>query len=1197
MASKAIKGITIELGGNSTKLDQALEAPRKKARDLQAELRQIDKLLKFDPKNTELLAQKQKLLAEAIATTKDKLTLLKEAEKQVQEQFKRGEVSEEAYREVQRQVIATEQELKRLEDQAKKSNITLAQVANAADKIGDAAISMGKKFLPLTGVIAGAATASVKFGSDFNDSMAAASTLIDTTIYDMDNLKDKVLEISDKTGVAADQLGASMYDALSSGVELGKDGADMMAFLEKNTRLAKVGFTSIDTAVSSTAKTLNAYGYDVSETDRVHRILLKTQDLGIATVDELGQHLAKVTPTAAAMRVSFEQVGASLAVMTARGTPAAQATTQLNSLITELGKEGTKSSTILREKTGKSFKELMEAGNTLTDVLVLMQGELGGNTDAVMVLMSEVDSATGQTKSFEQACAELGLSSTNVEGELIDMFGSIEAGKAALSLGGKNAADFEAALSTMSDEADVVGEAFEKLETDSHKMQVALNQLKNIGITLGQTILTMLQPAIQKVGDTVNKASEWFKNLSDKQKETIVTVAAIIAAIGPALITFGKVSKGVASIINIGKKVGPLLTAIKTGASALFSTILANPVILVIAAIIAAVVLLYTKCEWFRDMVNGAFATIKAAISQAIEASKPAIESLMKSFKSLWETAKPILQKLGEAFKKIIDALRPVVEFTVKIVVARIQALLSILPKIIAAVQNVVNYVTNIIKAFTALFKGDFDGFKTYLKTALQNVFDFFKNIFSAIFTYVINFFNNMGVDIVSFFKDLWKKITDAFKNVGQWFADKFTEAYKGITKVFAAIGGWFKARWEDIKAPFVAVGTWFSDKFTQAYESITSVFSAVGTWFSDRWNEIMEVFSPVTSWFRDNFQIAYNNITIIFAFIGNWFAERWEEIKAALAAVGEWFKEKFNAAWQAIVQIFTPIGQWFTARWQDVKNALAAVATWFNDKFQAAWQAIVQIFTPIGQWFADRWQDIQNALSAIATWFQTMFQNAWNNITNIFSSIGSWFAARWKDIKNVFSDVATFFKTQFDNAWTNIKDAFSNVGQFFSDLWNTIVTKFTDVGVKIGEAVSGAFKATVNGVFQTIENIINGFLGAINGVIGALRKIPGLGGLTEFTLLSLPRLAKGGVLHEGQAIMAEAGPELITVSNGRAIVTPLTRGAKNTAVGTAGGAPGGGVHYEPHFHSPENIDAYKAYRLGKRGTRDLIRKLNKGRV
>lgn len=133
MAAGNIKGITIEIGGDTTKLSKALSGVNSSCSSLQKELREVDKLLKLDPSNTELLAQKQKILKEAIGSTKEKLDTLKEAEKQVQEQFENGEVSEEQYRALQREIASTEIKLGDLEQQAKESNKELEGVADAAD--------------------------------------------------------------------------------------------------------------------------------------------------------------------------------------------------------------------------------------------------------------------------------------------------------------------------------------------------------------------------------------------------------------------------------------------------------------------------------------------------------------------------------------------------------------------------------------------------------------------------------------------------------------------------------------------------------------------------------------------------------------------------------------------------------------------------------------------------------------------------------------------------------------------------------------------------------------------------------------------------------------------------------------------------------------------------------------------------------
>lgn len=167
-----IKGLTVEIGGDTTKLGKALENVNKKSRDLSSELGQINKLLKMDPGNTELVAQKQKILADAIENTRDKLETLKRAEQQVQEQFERGEISEAQYRALQREIVATEQKLKGYENAAKQvaeGNDRITQTADeAADsshKLGDAlkgAVSVGLKAVAaaataaLTGLIASA---------------------------------------------------------------------------------------------------------------------------------------------------------------------------------------------------------------------------------------------------------------------------------------------------------------------------------------------------------------------------------------------------------------------------------------------------------------------------------------------------------------------------------------------------------------------------------------------------------------------------------------------------------------------------------------------------------------------------------------------------------------------------------------------------------------------------------------------------------------------------------------------------------------------------------------------------------------------------------------------------------------------------------------------------------------------------------
>ena len=362
-----------------------------------------------------------------------------------------------------------------------------SELTNAADPAGAAAgTSVGKqlgsyavKAVAALGV-GKAISDSISKGMNFETSMAKANTLFSGTSEEFSKLQSQILDISSSTGMAASELAEAAYSAESASVPMGNLGS----MIEASSKLAVSGFTDVDTALSATAKTMNAYGMmsdDVAETqanmDKVQKVLIQTQNKGITTVGELGASLAQVTPTAAAAHVSFEQVGASLAGMTAQGTPTAQATTQLNSLLAELEKKGTKASDTLKNKTGASFTELMDKGWDLRQVLESMSKDLG--FEDLYAQIEEVQAAG--TENWEEAFDAVMEQAPQSKDAIIDMFGSIEAGKAAMSI---LSSDWSGNMEAMATDADVVGDAYETMsDTVSHKMEEVKRSLENIGIS------------------------------------------------------------------------------------------------------------------------------------------------------------------------------------------------------------------------------------------------------------------------------------------------------------------------------------------------------------------------------------------------------------------------------------------------------------------------------------------------------------------------------------------------------------------------------------------------------------------------------------------------------------------------------------------------------------------------------------------
>ena len=188
-----IQGITVEIGGDTTKLQTALKGVNTEIRNTQSQLRDVDKLLKLDPGNTELLAQKHRLLGDAVKETKEKLETLKTAAEQAEQALKDGTITQEQYDGLQREIVETEQKLKALEEQARQSGTALQEIAAKGEKlktVGDNVTNVGKKFMPVTLGVVGLGTAAVKTAADFDSAMSKVAAVSGATGSDLEALRD-----------------------------------------------------------------------------------------------------------------------------------------------------------------------------------------------------------------------------------------------------------------------------------------------------------------------------------------------------------------------------------------------------------------------------------------------------------------------------------------------------------------------------------------------------------------------------------------------------------------------------------------------------------------------------------------------------------------------------------------------------------------------------------------------------------------------------------------------------------------------------------------------------------------------------------------------------------------------------------------------------------------------------------------------
>ncbi|WP_286154659.1 phage tail tape measure protein [Thomasclavelia cocleata] len=274
MASKMIKGITIEIGGNTTKLGQAIDNSEKKTRSLQAELRQVERLLKFDPSNVELLNQKQTILTQSIEETSARLEILKKSQEQVNEQYKKGEIGEEQLRAFQREITKTENSLNSMQkelnetnksisligenDGIKKNTKSIEEATNELNELGNSAKETVNKVAVGAGAI-GVAVATgmgyaLKITTDFDKALNTLATRTGATKQQMDQLDESM------TKVYKNNFGNSIQDV-----------AESMATVRANTKLMGEG---LEEATEYALLMRDTFEFDVNESSRTAKMLM-----------------------------------------------------------------------------------------------------------------------------------------------------------------------------------------------------------------------------------------------------------------------------------------------------------------------------------------------------------------------------------------------------------------------------------------------------------------------------------------------------------------------------------------------------------------------------------------------------------------------------------------------------------------------------------------------------------------------------------------------------------------------------------------------------------------------------------------------------------------------------------------------------------------------------------------------------------
>lgn len=509
-----IKGIVVEIGGDTSGLQKALSKVNSSTSSLSKELRGINSLLKLDPKNTELLSQKQEVLSKNIQETSEKLKLLKQTQEQADEAIANGtKISDENYRNLQREIINTENKLNNFKAQA--SN--WSRVSQSLEAISDKFSNISKKLdtlgsnltTTLTLPVLAVGTAALTTGNSFEAQMSRVQAIAGATGDELDKLTEQAMQLGSETSFSATQVAEGMENLASAGFTTEEIMSAMPGLLD----LAASSGAELATSSEIAASAIRGFGLEASEAGHVADIFAEAAARTNAQTEDMGEAMKYIAPVANTMGLKIEEVAAAIGIMSDAGIKGSQAGTTLRGALTRLTKPTDKMLGVM-EDLGISFYDNEGKMKSLTEIIGMLQ-------DATKDLTDEQE-----------------------QNALTTLFGteSLSGMVALINRGSDDLSD----LTKSFEKCD--GSASDMADTMLDNTAGALESLSGSLETAGIAIQKALAPEIKKLASWIQGLVDDFSNLSDEQQLNILKIVGLVAAIGPAVKIVSKLSSGISTV-------------------------------------------------------------------------------------------------------------------------------------------------------------------------------------------------------------------------------------------------------------------------------------------------------------------------------------------------------------------------------------------------------------------------------------------------------------------------------------------------------------------------------------------------------------------------------------------------------------------------------------------------------------------------
>lgn len=840
-----IKGITVEIGGDTTKLEKALQGVNGEIRNTQSQLKDVNKLLKLDPGNTELLAQKHELLGSAVEETKKKLETLKKASEQANEALAKGDISKEQYDALQREIIETEQSLDSLTTQANESYTALQKISLAGasfEEFGGKVEGVGKKLLPVSTALAGVSVAGLKVATDFEKAMSGVQAITGATEEEFEKLREAAINLGATTSFSSGEVAEAMTEMAKAGWTTEQILEGMAGVLDA-TAASGESLGAVSTIV---ADAITGFGLSAKDSARVADLLTQAANSGTIGVTDLGESYKYIAPLAQSLGLSIEDVTTAIAAMSMSGIKGSQAGTSMRTMLANLVKP--------------------------SDTVAAAMNDLG----------ISVTNSDGSFKSLDDILSNLRGSFSTLTDDQKAYYATALAGKEGmsglLSLMNMSQSEYDELSASMKNCSGIAGETAAIMQDNlQSKVEQLGGALESLAIKLADHVIPFLTKLVEKVTSVVDS----FTNLSPEVQKVILVIGGIVAAAGPVLIVVGKIISAVGTIMSIAPKIGTAITAVKTAFAALNTTMLANPIFLIIAAVaalVAAFIYLWNNCDGFRQFWIDLWQKIKDIAVQVWE-------GLKTFFSAAWEAIKKIFTGAFEVIKSLFTAYFNIYKTVVMTVLNAIKLVITTAWNVI---KGIFTTVFNVIKTIVTTY---FTVYKTIIVTVLNVIKTVVTNVWNAIKTVITTVLNAIKTVFTTIWNAIKTIITAVVSGIKALITGDFEGVKNAITTIMSTIQNTISTVWNTITSTIstvlgtikTAISNVFNGVLTSIKTAMTNVYTAVTGGFAKVKEHITGLAGQALTWGKDLVMGLVNGIKSCLGAVGDAVKSVADKIKSFL--------------------------------------------------------------------------------------------------------------------------------------------------------------------------------------------------------------------------------------------------------------------------------------------------------------------------